>query len=241
MFYSRAAVDLNGRMQELLIRLAPSSWVTRPFVLIACLSLAVAVFFTPVYAQEPAASSGMTADQARAISELLSNEATRDALVRELDSIASGGAVGHTDAAQQADAETQVSFGRRIAEVTQDTAERLAARAVNFSQRFAQLPRTLSRLSNISSDVLRQAVVDLILVIAGTALAFILLRTWAKRLYRHMGQSASGSRALRTGAIIGASVIVDATVVVVAWAAGYALALLALGEAGSIGIRQHCT
>ena len=194
---------------------------------------------TIAYGQDSATTpaEGLSPESAKLISELLADEQARGALLGELDRIAAKASGTGSDAAP-GEPEPEISLGRRIAEATQDTAQSLAVRGKSFVQRFSQLPATLSRIGDIPADVFRQAVIDLFLVVIGTVLLFSVLRRFAKRLYRNMGSVAVDASALRTGTIITASVIIDALVVVLAWAFGYVLALSMFGEAGSIGIRQ---
>jgi small-conductance mechanosensitive channel len=79
---------------------------------------------------------------------------------------------------------------------------------------------------------------ELALVIAGTVAAFLVLRGFGKTLYARMSRSARDGGLARTILLFLASAVTDAMIVLIAWAAGYALAILALGEFGQIGIRQ---
>ena len=67
---------------------------------------------------------------------------------------------------------------------------------------------------------------------------FLALRAVAKRWYVRMGAAARGYGFLRSSALFVASGIIDMLIVIVAWAAGYALAVLLLGSYGTIDIRQ---
>ncbi|MCA8928840.1 MAG: mechanosensitive ion channel [Alphaproteobacteria bacterium] len=191
----------------------------------------------------PAApASNLSADQAKALSQLLNDPASREAIVKELDRIAAtaeaakagtGGATAAASAAADDD-----SIGRQIAETTRAVAKQAVDRSVAFMQQLQRAPDAVDAVANVPAEVVWQALVDLLLVMVTTIVLFLALRTLAKRLYRRMGALAASAGIARTGALILGSVVIDALVVLLAWAAGYLAALLVFGEPGEIGIRQ---
>ncbi|SFH09581.1 small conductance mechanosensitive channel [Palleronia marisminoris] len=131
-----------------------------------------------------------------------------------------------------------LSFGRRIALVTQGAAEGLATRAVSVWDRLQQAPEVLSGLEGLSLAIVLQTVGELLMVIVATAAVFLVLRSMAKRLYRRLGAATHEASAARTVGLWILSALIDLSIVIVAWAAGYLIALLALGDFGTIEIRQ---
>ncbi|WP_297776436.1 mechanosensitive ion channel domain-containing protein [uncultured Roseovarius sp.] len=131
-----------------------------------------------------------------------------------------------------------LSFGRRVALITQAAAEDIAGWAASLSQQVARAPAVLDGLSGGEAGILLEALAELALVIVGTIVAFFVLRGLGKSLYARMSASARDGGMVRTVMLFIISAVIDALIVIAAWAAGYALATLALGEFGQIGIRQ---
>lgn len=180
---------------------------------------------------------GLSPERAKALSDLLNDPEARGAIVQELDRIAASEAPASAEPQAEAQPPDQ-SIGRQIAETTQAIAEQAVNRSILFVEQLSRAPRAMSAIGSVRAEVVWQAVVDLLLVVATTIVLFIVLRRLAKRLFLRMGAAAGTAGSLRTVLIILASVLIDAGVVLLAWAGGYALALLAFGELGSIGIRQ---
>lgn len=131
-----------------------------------------------------------------------------------------------------------LSFGRRVALITQAVAEDIADWAAGVSQQIVRAPDVFDGLSGGEAGILLQALSELALVIIGTVVAFFGLRGLGKTVYARMSASARDGGMARTVMLFIMSALIDALIVIVAWAAGYALATLALGEFGQIGIRQ---
>src|SRR6056297_37256 len=193
-----------------------------------------------------AEAAGTAAGPVASLLETLRDPASRDALIAELERIV--GAADEADPAEGA-AETAAaagaaetaepdSLGRRIAETTQAAAEEIAAEATRIWSRLMRAPRTLSAIGSVSPELLRDAALDLALVIAATVAIFLALRSFAKRLFRSLGEVAADAGAARTAAVIALSVAIDMGVVLLAWAGGYVVGLTALGSAGEIALRQ---
>jgi moderate conductance mechanosensitive channel len=182
----------------------------------------------------------LTSAQATAIAELLRDEAAREALIAELERLAAPDAEPGTEAAAAGTgvAEPDISFGRRVAHETQEIAQLVAARAIASWGQLGRATGVFSGLGAFEADLLVEALVDLALVIAATVGLFLVLRLFAMRIYRWMGRKAHPMGVFGTGIIIMAGIVVDAAVVLLAWAGGYALAVLVFGEMGEIGIRQ---
>ncbi len=135
-------------------------------------------------------------------------------------------------------APTDLSLGRRIALITQQIAEGTAEKATGAWQQLTHANSVLDGLSGREFDVLLDALSDLGLVIVITIGVYLVLRRLGKSIYRRMGASARDGGAARAVTLYIASGLIDALIVVLAWAAGYAIAVLALGDFGQIGIRQ---
>ena len=218
-------------------------------LLLARLAAAVLVLVSlalpvPAPAQEeaepaPAAAEETTAAQARALVDVLRDEAAREALVAELERLA--GEAPPEEALEETaeDEPAALSLGRQIALATQGAAEAVAGSASELWRQISAMPRTLSALDQVvERDVVLDALEDLVLVVLATYAALLILRAFAKRLYASMGRVAEEAGPARTVLLAVLSVGIDAAVVALAWAAGYAITLSLFGEFGSIGIRQ---
>ena len=211
--------------------------------LASIICIAVMFVFSPGWSSgiaQDAPQAGITADQAKAIADLLRDENARAALLTVLERIAEPKTSSkQNETPDVVSPETErVSFGRQVAETTQATAERIAAVALRFWEQLKQAPSALGAMSSVPADVIWGALLDLGLVLIVTFAAFYLLRHFARRLYRTMGAAAQNMGAVRTAVVIAFSIVIDVMIVVVAWAIGYAATLLVFGDLGSIGIRQ---
>lgn len=180
----------------------------------------------------------LSPDRAKALAELLADDKTRDALVQELERLAAPAADGAPNQEAVAEEAPPVSFVRTIAETTQQAAQNIAQKAVLLGAQLANAPQILSSIGDVPFDVIVQAVGELLLVMAVTITLFLLLRWGAKRIFRRMGRAAQAAGPLGTVLIIAASIVIDAAVVLLAWAGGYLIALVGFGELAEIGIRQ---
>ena len=211
---------------------------------LACvLMLAVGLSFdlTAVQAQTtapaPAESSAQTGEGAlSSLLEVLKDEAARTKLIEELEtSLATRG-----DAATTVNepVEEDVSLGRRIALITQEVGQDAVAK---LSGMWASLSSGQSVFSGLRGDelsILLDALPDLLLAIVITVFVFLFLRTFAKRFYVRLGQRAEQAGYFRTFSLFLFSNTIDLLIVLLAWALGYLVTILAVGEFGSIGIRQ---
>ncbi len=184
--------------------------------------------------------TNLTAAQTQAIADLLRDPATREALIAELDRLAAERAVATSDeaAAPVPAAASDESFGKRLAQQTQEIAGLVAARVAAGWQQLGAARSVFSGLRAFDADLIIDALIDLALVIVATAGLFLVLRLGAMRIYSWMGRKAHPLGVLGTGLVIVAGIVVDALVVLLAWAGGYVLATVVFGEFGEIGIRQ---
>ncbi|MGP1357078.1 mechanosensitive ion channel domain-containing protein [Roseicyclus sp.] len=205
------------------------------------LSLALCTALSlPLAAQEAPAADPPTAEttppettaaEARAaLAEILRDEASREALIAELERAA-------TEAEPVPEA-APLSVTRQIATVTQGAVQGLMEGAVAFWTALARAPDALDDFGAREAGILFDALRDLLLVIGSTVVAFLVLRALARIVYASMGRRARAGGALRRWLIVLASGLVDAGVVILAWAIGYGLAATVIGQFGEIAIRQ---
>ncbi|MBW4963597.1 mechanosensitive ion channel domain-containing protein [Sulfitobacter sp. CW3] len=135
-----------------------------------------------------------------------------------------------------------MSIVGQIAATTQHFVETSAATVTTF---WASLTGgvtggegVLSGLSGTELSVLLDALPGLLAVIVITFTIFLVLRYFARNRYARMGEKAENVGIFRSIALFVRSNLLDALIVIVAWAAGYLITLFAVGEAGEIGIRQ---
>ena len=221
-------------------------------VMIAWMALSAALpnaAFAQAFVPSSASDASTTApierlspERAKALAELLADNKTRNALVQELERLAVPGADPNTPGAPRLEASGEgpqpVSFVRTIAKTSQEIAQRMALKAVLLGDQLANSPQVLSSITDVPFDVIFQAVTELLLVVATTIAIFLLLRRGALYLFLRMGRVAHAAGPVGTVLIIAASIIIDAVVVVLAWAGGYLLTLVAFGDLAEIGIRQ---
>ncbi len=131
-----------------------------------------------------------------------------------------------------------LSIGRQIAQITQEIGQETVATLTAFWTSLKGGGGVFSGLSGTEISILLDAIPGLLVVIAITVILFVVLRHFARILYAQMGRTAEHVGILRSiGLFIGSNVL-DAFIVIIAWAAGYLITLLAVGEFGQIGIRQ---
>ncbi|MEY8839672.1 mechanosensitive ion channel protein MscS, partial [Cribrihabitans sp. XS_ASV171] len=214
-------------------------WLTSFLVLVCVMS-------TAAPAQEAVTGEEVSAETRSSVDllvDVIEDDAARAELIDRLRAAGAAAASDASDDIIETIAADEVppedlSFGRRAALVTQQAAENIADWATRTWRQIQRAPAVFDGLSGTEAGVLLDALADLALVIAGTVLAFLVLRWFGKSAYARMSASARDGGAARTVMLFVMSAIIDVLIVILAWAAGYALAILALGEFGTIGIRQ---
>jgi len=196
------------------------------------LLLAFMALSAPGLAQEQ--TPELTAEEARALAQILQDDASRQALVDKLNAMAEAQpseADGTLDAAK-----TELkTLPRRIAEFTQDSAQ-------SASEFLATLLHDLRGLavlgdgSSIDYEAIGQTALELGLVIAITVLVFAGLNLVTRRVYARLSRVAARAGLAGALALLLGSIVIDALVVAVAWGIGYAAAISALGTAGEMDI-----
>ncbi len=184
----------------------------------------------------PLAPAAAESDQGYSrLADLLEDDASREELIQELRRLAAD----RPDEAADAEDGDGHTLPQRIALSTQQMAEG-AVRELN--EAFTAL-RTLD-LRGEEQDLLAlgSAALDLLLVIVATAVVFLVLRRLARGLFgranRWALQPGPMPPILRRTLAVLAAAVVDLAVVLLAWVAGYALAVTLIGEAGVIETRH---
>ncbi|MDT8309843.1 MAG: mechanosensitive ion channel [Methylophaga sp.] len=168
------------------------------------------------------------------LADVLENPESRQQLIEELRSMSGKTDAEGSDAASHASAEQGASFARQIANTTQQVAQDLVSTISNSFQAVSKVGSTESQRdwSQLMTDLLH-----LLVVIAATIGVFWLTRRIARKLFTKANNWADADTRnplIRRGLAITASVFLDLLVVALAWVAGYAVALFALGNGGEM-------
>jgi small-conductance mechanosensitive channel len=131
-----------------------------------------------------------------------------------------------------------VSLGRRIALVTQRIGEETVSTLTDFWRSLTNGGSVFSGLGSADLQVLVDAIPGLLAVIFITVSAFLVLRFLARGFYARMGRKAENAGIIQSIALFVGSNLIDALIVIVAWAVGYIITILVVGDFGQIGIRQ---
>ena len=199
----------------------------------------------PPQASEPEAAAETAesaADPLATLLDVLRDDSARAALVSQLEEQVSADLpedAADADADGLASVEKGVaSLGGRIALITQDIAQTAASRAIAAWQSVQGAGSVFDGFQGGELSVLLDAGRTLLLVLLLTVASFLSLRAVCIPLFKRMGKRASnGSLVGRTLRFV-LSLVIDAAIVLVAWAIGYAVATLVLGEFGQIGLLQ---
>ncbi len=231
-------------------------WWTRvsiPKVLVSILVVGLlfsANGFHPAQAQTGLTGGGATADETSpqpedhatplaTLLEILKDDTARAELIAELEqTVMSAEAPASEDPTIDTAATESVSIARRIALVTQRVGEETVTTLSEFWQSLSTGGSAFSGLNSADVQILLSAIPGLLAVIAITVAIFMVLRFFAKGLYARMGRKAENAGVISSIALFVGSNVADALIVIIAWAAGYAITILAVGDFGQIGIRQ---
>jgi len=177
------------------------------------------------------------------LADLLENDEARQQLIDDL-----------RNRSESSPSRDEMTANQTTSEVTDETDSRTFARQVadNTQQVAQELVTTLTESFQIitaigSGDAARDwgaiasELTQLLLVIAATLVVFFTMRRIAKQLFAKANYWAEADSrhpiVRRTVAILGSTVI-DLVVVALAWVAGYALALFAVGDGGEMYVSQ---
>ena len=200
---------------------------------------------------ESGSETGAATDPLAALLEVLRDDTARQELVTELErrvsgaseAVTSGSEAGPVEdtidsAAEAASEEPRMSLGGRIAVFTQEIAETAAAQGTALWQSLTSTGSVFDGLQGDELSVLFEAFRGLLIVIALTIAVYITLRMLALPYFRSMGRRATEGSWVRCVFIFMGSIVVDTLIVLAAWAIGYAVTVLYLGDYGQIGFRQ---
>lgn len=194
--------------------------------------------------QETSSDTATAADQTplATLLEVLKDDAARAELIADLEKTVSPDTattgVEVLDEVSQSASEEGISVGRKIALITQEIGQDAAATVSSFWMTVKGGGGVFSGLSGAEFSVLLEAIPGLLAVIAITVVLFVVLRRLARQLYKRMGRKSQNVGVLGSIGLFLGSNILDALIVLVAWAAGYLITIFAVGDFGQIGIRQ---
>jgi small-conductance mechanosensitive channel len=174
----------------------------------------------------------------QALITVLSDEAARSRL---LEALAAADPVAPLEVAEEETVpvdDIPHALGARIAEITQDAAQRIAVRLREIGSSFSHSGWVFRGLSGEELGVIVSSLRTLLLVIVITVAVFVTLRLLLKPFYRRIGAGAQDAPLLRKGVVFVGLTAIDVASVLAAWALGYAITVLALGEFGQISFRQ---
>lgn len=173
--------------------------------------------------------------------EVLRDDQAREALIAELEKTVTPEDAQDapiTEQIAEASTDESQSIGRQIALITQEIGEGTVAQISDIWTALKGGGGVFSGLSGSEFTVLFEAVPGLLTVIGITVALFVILRYFARSLYARMGRKAERVGVFRSIGLFVGSNLLDALIVLVAWAAGYLITILAVGDFGQIGIRQ---
>lgn len=173
-----------------------------------------------------------------ALADTLENEQSREKLIAELRELAQAAEAMDEEATSE-ELIDEPTFARQIANTTQSVAQQIVSTAQTG----------FSAIAAISSDEAGtfdwQKMLDesffLLVVIASTLLMFYVLRSLARHAFRRANDWAEAEGdypEIRKFSAILLAAVVDLMTVVLAWVAGYAVALFAIGSNGEMNVSQ---
>ena len=190
---------------------------------------AQSLFTAPDAAEEAASPSP---DAAQTLVEILRDDSAREELIAQLERAA----MEAEDIAPEP-APPQLSLARQIAEYTSAVAETTVHFGSTILGSLGDVAGVFTGERAVDWAELQAAMVSLALVIAVTLLFFLVLRALAQRIFRKMSERAQGGAWWAALAWLVGSSVIDALLIVLSWAGGYAFAL-ATGTAGTMDFRQ---
>ncbi|WP_083916886.1 mechanosensitive ion channel domain-containing protein [Thioalkalivibrio sp. ALJ24] len=178
-----------------------------------------------------------SAETHAALIELLEDPEARERL---LETLRAEGVPRDAEAAEEAaPGEEAVTLPRRIAQLTQGLAEGTVAEIRTLG---TVAEDTVAQLRAIEPVAFGLAVGDLAIVILFTLIVYWVLRRVVSPLFAGLDRWVLGAgeqyRLLRTLPGVGLAALIDLFAVVLAWVAGYGLALFLLGESGAMETRH---
>ncbi len=194
--------------------------------------------------EDPASEQPAAADPTplATLLEVLKDDTAREALIADLEKTvtpeASADGLAALEQVAQAASDDGISIGRQIALITQEIGQDAASTLSSFWAALKGGGGVFSGLSGAEISVLLDAVPGLLAVIAITVVLFVVLRRFARQVYKRMGRKSQNTGVLGSIGLFLGSNLLDALIVIIAWAAGYLITIFAVGDFGQIGIRQ---
>ncbi len=170
------------------------------------------------------------------LADVLENPESRQQLIDELRSISGKAEIKSSDAESETKPEEGTSFARQIADKTQQVAQNLVS---TISDSFQAVSNIGVTDNDRDWSALMTNLLHLLLVIAVTIGVFWLTRGIARNLFNKANDWADGDTRnplIRRSLAITVSVVLDLSLVVIAWLTGYAVALFALGNGGEMQV-----
>lgn len=169
----------------------------------------------------------------RALIDVLNDDASRTALLNELNRIVEQ----HDEPSAVVPDTAPISFARQVAEITQELAHAASTLVGKIWTDLEGLNQALTS-SQIDPNRLLSNNLGLIGTIALTFAVLMTLRLLARPLYARMAVGARDLNLVGTAFWLVGSVIIDALLVVVAFAIGYGLAIGVFGTLGEVTVNQ---
>jgi small conductance mechanosensitive channel len=174
---------------------------------------------------------------ARVLAKILQDEQARQALIDQLLQIAAGDVATGEAAGEAVDPDDNVTIAREVARYTREAAESLAELTDEVTSWGARLWASLTT-SGGRLERLGEAALSLLGIIVATIVIFHALGFVAQRLFDWLARRARDAGWLKIATLLAAASLIDALVILLAWAGGYALALYALGVPGQMDTNQ---
>ncbi len=203
-----------------------------PAAFLAVMALPAVAATPALQAQQQSADESAAATErpsAAALADLLEDETSRQRLIDDLRRVAAE-REGAADTPESVAAAP--SLPERIATVSQT----MASEVVGQSRQALAALQQIGSGPGVDWAAVGRDAWDLGLLVLGTVAAFLLLRACARRLYTRIGRRAAdgyGAAAILRrfwGVLL--ALLIDAGAIALAWLAGWAIALFALGQSG---------
>lgn len=174
-------------------------------------------------------------EAAEQLIEILRDETAREEVIRQLQTSAESPAIATPET--EADPAPQMSLARQIAEFTRAGAEGATTQLFEVVGTVTTAVSALSELDRLDWTELSSAVSALLLVAAVTLGLFFTLRMLGNLIFKAMAATRADRHWMLSLALITGSSLIDALIILLAWAGGYAFALY-IGDAGGMDFRQ---
>jgi moderate conductance mechanosensitive channel len=193
----------------------------------------------PAATEAPEEQGATGQEHARVLAEILQDEQARQALIDQLLQIAAGGGDTAAGAAAEdaAGTDEDLTIAREVARYTREAAESLGEATEQATAWTARLWESLTA-SGGRLEGLGEATLSLLVIVAATIVIFHALGFLTSRLFDWLAQRARDARWLKIAVLLVAASLIDALVILIAWAGGYALALWGVGTYGRMDVNQ---